>query len=48
MDVSKVNVKPFDGSNFNLWKWQIETYLTAAGLKKVITPAERQEITAEE
>ena len=48
MDVSKVNIKPFDGSNFNLWKWQIETYLIAAGLKKVIAPAEGQVITAED
>ena len=36
MDITKVNVKPFDGTSFSLWKWQVETYLKAAGLEHVI------------
>ena len=36
MDLNKVNIKPFDGTNYSLWKWQVLAYLEAAGLLRVI------------
>ena len=50
MDVSKVNIKPFDGHDFTLWKWQVETYLKAANLEKVVKERAENEAapTAEE
>lgn len=37
MDITKINIKPFDGTNFNLWRWQVFTYIKAAKLDKVLS-----------
>lgn len=36
MDFSKLNIKPFDGQEFGLWKYQMEVYFRNANLIKVI------------
>lgn len=41
MEFSKFNIKPFDGENFNLWKWQMETFFANAGLLKVVKGEEQ-------
>ena len=49
MDITKVNIKPFDGNDFTLWKWQVETYLKAAKLEKVVNgPAEGERAASDE
>ena len=36
LDLGKIHIKPFDGSDFTIWRWQVETYVKAAKLEKVI------------